>query len=107
MIPEFPVLAARVGPQVDVFIEPLFSVLGKPVRPVDQARVSEIDELARVARTEKRMVNNHGSSALMKVRIRSDAFLIDRVSGFEAIKAVRFGNRMPIASRDQMRRTVA
>ena len=59
MIPQFPVFAGRIIPQIEIFIEALGSILRLPVRPVDERCISHIDEFCGIAWAQEGMINDH------------------------------------------------
>src|SRR5690606_37286410 len=60
VVPELPVLSGRIVPQVEIVVEG-FDAFLHAVRPVDQADVALVDELRHVSRTEKGMIDDHGT----------------------------------------------
>jgi hypothetical protein len=59
MVPKLPVHASGVVSQIKIFIELRRSVFVLPIRSVNKGRIAQIHKFCGVARSKKRVIDNH------------------------------------------------
>ena len=90
VVPQLPVHARRIVPDMQVIVELLRRIRVGPIRPINQARVAENNEFGRIARSEEWMIDDHVSRSIpgsVQVGLGAGALFVDDLPSPETVQA--------------------